>query len=137
MTVGEEKRMFVLALANEELFSPNRIKTMKALQTIGQRMTVQQIKQFPENVRLFAPERENDCGLICCPACEHSLLYLGADLEYWEQARITERLAAEFARLVIIGVPKSNEDRYTSDQEREAAGLVEYWTATERTADAA
>ena len=137
MTVGEQKRSFILALANEALFSPTRTKTMKALQSIGQHMTPEQIERFPKKVALFAPDSENDCGLIACPPCEHALLYLGADLEHQEQSRITDLLASEFARLIIIGVPRNNEHGYTPEQEREAAELVESWTATEKAAGAA
>ena len=137
MTVREERNAFVLALANENLFSPTRTKTMHALETIGQLMTLDQIARFPKKLALFAPERENDCGLIACPPCEHALLYLSADLEHQEQSRITDQLATEFARLILIGVPRNNEHGYTPEQTLEAAELVEGWTSTESAVGAA
>jgi hypothetical protein len=128
LTGGNYTQDNITTTGHEALFAPNRTKTMQALQTIGQRMTLDQIARFPKSVAIFAPEPENDCGLIACPAREHALLYLSADLEQQEQSRITDQLAAELARLIPIGVPQNNEHGYTPEQEREAAELVESWT---------
>ena len=139
MTVGEQKRSFILGLANEALFAPTRTKTMKALQSIGQRMTPEQIERFPKTVALFAPETETKAGLIACPAREHALLFLSPDLEEQPESVIRELLAIEFARLVVQGVPENNDGFDSPDQANEVADLIAIWTEEEqeRTAGAA
>ena len=133
MTVREERNAFVLSLANEVLFAPTRTKTMRALQTIAQRMHPDHISRFPKNAVLFAPEVNGDAGLIIRPTREHILMYLDPALEQKPQEEVTRILAVEMARLIT-----HDPEQPATEAEREAiADLVGAWTSEEQAASAA
>jgi hypothetical protein len=129
---------FYISFIEAGLCDPDRKKTLKALQTLSEKILQKDLKRIPPFTTVFAPS-PNTLGLADPwfhpggPERTGCRIYLSPRLERMSQARVNSVVAHEFAH-VILGhdgdsfpagkVPKKYKDL---PAEKAADALIESW----------